>query len=218
MPLSVGMLSTTCTSSTGRARPAPASSCRPARCSASMRCAPPPRARSASVQDRHPQAAHGPRRRAPAGGARHLGRWPEGAAARVRGHARGRPSPGFPANVNVAVALSLAGIGPDRTRIEIWADPGVTRNTHTIIVKSDSSDLTMTIENIPSEENPRTGKITALERARRAAPPDRPAGGRELSALLARRRPSPPSPPRSASRRTPARAGASRVLAERMMK
>ncbi|NJO34571.1 MAG: aspartate dehydrogenase [Rhodospirillales bacterium] len=69
---------------------------------------------------------------------------------------------GFPANVNVAVALSLAGIGPDRTRIEIWADPGVTRNTHTVVVKSDSSDLTMTIENIPSEENPRTGKITAL--------------------------------------------------------
>ena len=69
---------------------------------------------------------------------------------------------GFPANVNVAVALSLAGIGPDATRAEIWADPGVTRNTHTIVVKSDSSDLTMTIENIPSEENPRTGKITAL--------------------------------------------------------
>jgi aspartate dehydrogenase len=69
---------------------------------------------------------------------------------------------GFPANVNVAVALSLAGIGPDATRAEIWADPGVTRNTHTITVKSDCADLTMTIENIPSEENPRTGKITAL--------------------------------------------------------
>jgi aspartate dehydrogenase len=69
---------------------------------------------------------------------------------------------GFPANVNVAVALSLAGIGPDATRVEIWADPGVTRNTHTIAVKSDSADLTMTIENIPSGDNPRTGKITAL--------------------------------------------------------
>ena len=69
---------------------------------------------------------------------------------------------GFPANVNVAVALSLAGIGPDRTLAEIWADPGVTRNTHTILLKSDSSDLAMTIENIPSEENPRTGRITAL--------------------------------------------------------
>lgn len=69
---------------------------------------------------------------------------------------------GFPANVNVAVALSLAGIGPDRTTIEIWADPGVTRNTHTIEVRSDSSDLTMTIANIPSAENPATGKVTAL--------------------------------------------------------
>jgi aspartate dehydrogenase len=69
---------------------------------------------------------------------------------------------GFPANVNVAVALSLAGIGPDATEVEVWADPTVTRNTHTIVVKSDSADLTMTIENIPSEENPRTGKITAL--------------------------------------------------------
>jgi aspartate dehydrogenase len=69
---------------------------------------------------------------------------------------------GFPANVNVAVALSLAGIGPDRTQVEVWADPAVTRNTHTVIVKSDSSDLTMTIENIPSEENPRSGRITAL--------------------------------------------------------
>jgi aspartate dehydrogenase len=69
---------------------------------------------------------------------------------------------GFPANVNVAVALSLAGIGVDATQAEIWADPGITRNTHTITVKSDSADLTMTIANVPSEENPRTGRITAL--------------------------------------------------------
>ena len=69
---------------------------------------------------------------------------------------------GFPANVNVAAALSLAGIGPDRTRLEIWADPGVTRNTHRIVVEADSARFEMTIENLPSEENPRTGKITAL--------------------------------------------------------
>jgi aspartate dehydrogenase len=68
---------------------------------------------------------------------------------------------GFPANVNVAVALSLAGIGPDRTRIDIWADPAVTRNTHRIQVESDSARIDMTIENIPSE-NPKTGRITAL--------------------------------------------------------
>jgi aspartate dehydrogenase len=68
---------------------------------------------------------------------------------------------GFPANLNVAVALSLAGIGPDKTRVEIWADQTVTRNTHSIEVDSDSARFSMTIENIPSE-NPRTGRITAL--------------------------------------------------------
>ncbi len=68
---------------------------------------------------------------------------------------------GFPANLNVAVALSLAGIGPDRTRLEIWADPGVTRNTHTIELDADSARLSMRIENVPSE-NPKTGRITAL--------------------------------------------------------
>jgi aspartate dehydrogenase len=68
---------------------------------------------------------------------------------------------GFPANVNVAAALSLAGIGPDRTTIEIWADPAVERNCHTIAVDADSARFTLTIENVPSE-NPRTGRITAL--------------------------------------------------------
>ena len=67
----------------------------------------------------------------------------------------------FPANVNVVAALSLAGIGPDRTTIEIWADPAVTRNCHQIRVDSDSASFTMGIENIPSE-NPKTGRITAL--------------------------------------------------------
>jgi aspartate dehydrogenase len=69
---------------------------------------------------------------------------------------------GFPANVNVAAALSLAGIGPDRTTLEIWADPTVDRNTHTIEVEADSARFTLRIENVPSEANPRTGKITAL--------------------------------------------------------
>jgi len=67
---------------------------------------------------------------------------------------------GFPTNVNVAAALSLAGIGPDRTHLEIWADPGVTRNIHTIKVEADSTRFTMTIESVPSD-NPRTGKLVA---------------------------------------------------------
>ena len=67
---------------------------------------------------------------------------------------------GFPANLNVVVALALAGIGPDHTFLEIWADPTVTHNTHTITVDSDSAKFSMTMENIPSE-NPRTGRIVA---------------------------------------------------------
>lgn len=68
---------------------------------------------------------------------------------------------GFPANLNVAVALSLAGIGPDQTRLEIWADPALTRNQHRIEVDADSASFSMAIENIPSD-NPKTGRITAL--------------------------------------------------------
>ncbi len=69
---------------------------------------------------------------------------------------------GFPANVNVAAALALAGIGPDRTMVEIWADPTVTRNIHRIEVEGDAARLSMQIENVPSAENPRTGRLTPL--------------------------------------------------------
>ena len=68
----------------------------------------------------------------------------------------------FPANVNVAVALALAGIGLDHTEYEIWADPDVTRNIHSITVDADAVNLNLEIANVPSEENPATGKITAL--------------------------------------------------------
>jgi len=68
---------------------------------------------------------------------------------------------GFPANLNVAVALSLAGIGADRTTLEIWADPSLERNVHRVEVVADSAEFSMSIENVPSD-NPRTGRITAL--------------------------------------------------------
>ena len=68
---------------------------------------------------------------------------------------------GFPANVNVAAALALAGIGPERTTIEIWADPGVTRNIHKIEIEADAARFSMQIENVPSE-NPKTGRLTPL--------------------------------------------------------
>jgi aspartate dehydrogenase len=68
---------------------------------------------------------------------------------------------GFPANVNVAAALSLAGIGPDRTTVEVWADPGIERNLQSVRVVSAVAEAEMTIRNVPSAENPRTGRIVA---------------------------------------------------------
>ena len=67
----------------------------------------------------------------------------------------------FPANVNVVAAVSLAGLGPDRTRIRILADPALARNLHTVTATGAFGRLRIEIENVPSE-NPRTGKLSYL--------------------------------------------------------
>lgn len=67
----------------------------------------------------------------------------------------------FPASVNVSAALSLAGIGVDRTRVRIIADPAITRNIHTIRVWGDFGRIETTTENVPSD-NPRTSRLAAL--------------------------------------------------------
>ena len=68
---------------------------------------------------------------------------------------------GFPSNLNVSAAVSLAGIGPDATMVRIVADPELDRNCHDITVEGEFGLLKVHIENIPSE-NPKTGKLTAL--------------------------------------------------------
>ena len=67
----------------------------------------------------------------------------------------------FPANVNVVAALSLAGVGPERTRIKIFAVPGQERNQHRIVIEGEFGRLRIEVENVPSE-NPRTGKLSYL--------------------------------------------------------
>ena len=69
---------------------------------------------------------------------------------------------GFPANVNVAAALSLAGIGPERTRVRIVADPTTGDNTHEIEVRGEFGRLTARTENRPSPDNPKTSYLAAL--------------------------------------------------------
>ena len=68
---------------------------------------------------------------------------------------------GFPSNLNVSAAVSLAGIGPDETMVRIVADPALNRNCHDITVEGEFGLLQVHIENIPSE-NPKTGRLTAL--------------------------------------------------------
>ncbi len=69
---------------------------------------------------------------------------------------------GFPANVNISAALSLAGIGADRTRVRIIAVPGGTHNVHDIEVVGEFGRFTLHLENVPTESNPRTGKLSYL--------------------------------------------------------
>jgi aspartate dehydrogenase len=64
--------------------------------------------------------------------------------------------PLFPANVNIAAALSLAGIGFDRTRLKVVADPGLTRNTHFIEIRGASGSISVKVENVPVPDNPKT--------------------------------------------------------------
>ena len=67
----------------------------------------------------------------------------------------------YPENVNVAAAVSLAGIGLERTRLRVFADPAVDRNQHQVDVEGWFGRLRIEIENIPSS-NPKTGRIVAL--------------------------------------------------------
>ena len=64
--------------------------------------------------------------------------------------------PHFPQNVNIAAVLSLGGIGMDRTRLTVVADPGLTLNTHTIRVSGAAGRMTIVLENVPAPENPKT--------------------------------------------------------------
>jgi len=78
----------------------------------------------------------------------------------------------FPANVNVAAALSLAGIGPEKTRVRVIADPAATENSHEIEAKGPFGELRAITRNRPSPTNPKTSylaSLSAIHELRRAA-------------------------------------------------
>lgn len=65
----------------------------------------------------------------------------------------------FPANANVAACLALAGPGPERTEVEIWADTEAVSNSHCIEMRSAAACMTLRIESDPSPDNPRTSRL-----------------------------------------------------------
>jgi len=65
----------------------------------------------------------------------------------------------FPQNINVAVTLSICGIGADRTSVRIFTSPGYTKNTHEIEVKGEFGSFWTKTENVPSRDNPKTSEL-----------------------------------------------------------
>jgi aspartate dehydrogenase len=68
----------------------------------------------------------------------------------------------FPQNINIAAALSLAGIGFEKTNIRIVADPSVNKNTHEIVIKGEAGQVSVTMQNWPVPENPKTTYMACM--------------------------------------------------------
>lgn len=82
----------------------------------------------------------------------------EGATTLFDGTAR-EGVPHFPANVNIAAVLAMAGAGFDRTRLKVIADPALRRNTHTINVRGRTGTIAIRLESVPSPDNPKTALL-----------------------------------------------------------
>ena len=68
----------------------------------------------------------------------------------------------FPANINVAALLSLSGIGSEKTKVIMVADPNTDKNTHHIEAEGKFGKMTFTVENFPDSNNPKTSRLAIL--------------------------------------------------------
>ncbi|MCR8635609.1 aspartate dehydrogenase [Paenibacillus radicis (ex Xue et al. 2023)] len=68
----------------------------------------------------------------------------------------------FPESVNVSAALSLAGIGFDKTKVKVYVDPHISHNIHEIEARGKFGQIKLQIQNTPSARNPKTGYIVAM--------------------------------------------------------
>ncbi len=70
--------------------------------------------------------------------------------------------PHFPANVNIAAALSMAGIGFDRTKLKVVADPALKFNTHFIVIRGRTGRVDLKFESVAMPENPKTSMLACF--------------------------------------------------------
>ncbi|HYK20613.1 MAG TPA: aspartate dehydrogenase [Pyrinomonadaceae bacterium] len=68
----------------------------------------------------------------------------------------------FPQNVNVLAALSLAGIGFDRTAVKMFVDPSTKHNTFHLSSHGEFGEVKLTLKNIPNPDNPKTGRLVVM--------------------------------------------------------
>lgn len=65
-------------------------------------------------------------------------------------------------NINVSIALALAGVGLEQTKVTLIADPNVSENTHSINIASETGKANFTISNKPLPTNPNTSYLAAV--------------------------------------------------------
>ena len=70
--------------------------------------------------------------------------------------------PHFPANVNIAAVLSMAGVGFDRTKLKVVADPALKFNTHFIVIRGKTGRIDIKFESVAMPENPKTSMLACF--------------------------------------------------------